>query len=180
MTLWPLGVPHTVVVDDYIPRITMGEKRQNGMADFGTDKSAWGPLLEKAFAKMYGSYDHLEGGSPVIAVEAIIGGIHEYYSNTTHTADQLFTKILAQDATDNITMTATDGKGLDAASNKASGLSGSHAFTVLGAKKLKDGTKLIKMRNPWGKETYKGSWSDTDTTNWTAAHLKEVGHTLNM
>jgi len=39
---------------------------------------------------------------------------------------------------------------------------------------LSDGTKLYKMRNPHGEEKYKGPWSDTDTTNWTPARMKEV------
>ena len=56
----------------------------------------------------------------------------------------------------------------------------SHAYTVLGTKLLKDGTRLVKIRNPWGAEDYKGPASDKDTKFWTAARLEEVGHKFNM
>ena len=36
-----------------------------------------------------------------------------------------------------------------------------HAFTVLGTERLSDGTKLMKVRNPWGAEKYAGPWSDS-------------------
>lgn len=41
------------------------------------------------------------------------------------------------------------------------------------------GIKLVKIRNPWGSERYKGEWSDNDTKNWTADALKALGHTKN-
>ena len=59
VTLYPLGVPHTVVVDDSVPQITELDdngNKMNGMAAPGVDKSFWGPMLEKAFAKMYGNF----------------------------------------------------------------------------------------------------------------------------
>jgi hypothetical protein len=55
VTLYPLGVPHTVVVDDNLIRINSLKedgKKQNGMAAPGIDKSMWGPLIEKDVAKM--------------------------------------------------------------------------------------------------------------------------------
>ena len=54
------------------------------------------------------------------------------------------------------------------------GLSHSHAYTVLKPITLSTGEKLIKMRNPWGAEDYRGDWSDK-STKWTAATKKEVG-----
>jgi len=49
-----------------------------------------------------------------------------------------------------------------------------HAFTVPATLQLNDGTKLIQVRNPWGKETYDGDWSDT-SDKWTEAIKQEVG-----
>lgn len=31
------------------------------------------------------------------------------------------------------------------------------------------------MRNPWGRETYTGPWSDNDS-RWTAAYREQLGH----
>ena len=33
---------------------------------------------------------------------------------------------------------------------------------MLGVATLKDGTQLIKMRNPWGSEGYKGEYKDSN------------------
>ena len=49
-----------------------------------------------------------------------------------------------------------------------------HAFTVNDTKELSDGTKLIQIRNPWGKEKYWGPWSDSDY-RWTEDFKKEAG-----
>ena len=58
----------------------------------------------------------------------------------------------------------TAGEGDDSKQNKV-GLAKSHAYTVLGVVEVTDSrgqkTRLVKMRNPWGKETYKGPWCDS-------------------
>ncbi len=54
-------------------------------------------------------------------------------------------------------------------------LAKSHSYTVLQVKQLSDGTKLVKIRNPWGRENRRsGAWSDTSGL-WTDAIKKEVG-----
>lgn len=40
------------------------------------------------------------------------------------------------------------------------GLISGHAYTVLKIKDVNANTKLIKLRNPWGKEEWKGDWSN--------------------
>ena len=42
----------------------------------------------------------------------------------------------------------------------ADGLVQGHAYNVLGTVTLSDGTRLVKMQNPWGSEEYHGDWSD--------------------
>ena len=66
---WSLGVPHTVVVDDYLPLKTNGDGTLGTVfAEVGTDKSMWPAILEKAFAKYHGNYGHTEGGLSMIGV----------------------------------------------------------------------------------------------------------------
>jgi len=53
------------------------------------------------------------------------------------------------------------------------GLQDGHAYTVIGAKEItlaKDLSKvrLVKVRNPWGKNEWKGDWSDR-SKKWTTA-----------
>lgn len=56
------------------------------------------------------------------------------------------------------------------------GLICGHAYTVLGVATYK-GEKLVKARNPWRSEGYKGTWSDKDTGKWTAAAKTALKHT---
>ena len=51
-----------------------------------------------------------------------------------------------------------------------------HAYVVLGAKELSNGLKLVKMRNPWGKERYQCDYSD-ESALWTPGLRKEAGAT---
>jgi hypothetical protein len=68
------------------------------------------------------------------------------------------------------------GIGRTNAAIKASGLVATHAYTVLGTAEYK-GEKLVKMRNPWGSECYKGKWSDKDGVKWTKEARIALKHT---
>lgn len=58
VNFFALGVPHTVVVDDYIPFYGADPM----FAGLSEDSSLWPMILEKAFAKMQGNYKHIAGG----------------------------------------------------------------------------------------------------------------------
>jgi len=65
------------------------------------------------------------------------------------------------------------------------GLVTGHAFTVLGVntyfdKAANKDVKLVKIRNPWGSERYKGAWSDKDTKSWTDEARRALNHQANM
>ena len=61
----------------------------------------------------------------------------------------------------------------DTVSN-ADGLPYSHAYTVLGVNKLSIGTRLVRIRNPWARDSYTGEWSDRSPL-WTQELRDEVG-----
>lgn len=58
------------------------------------------------------------------------------------------------------------------------GLAMGHAYTTLGVVTVTDAagvsTKLVKLRNPWGSEKYKGPWCDS-CKEWTAETEKQAG-----
>ena len=50
---------------------------------------------------------------------------------------------------------------------------GSHAYSVMDLKVLSNGTRLVKVFNPWARDTFSGKWSDNSNL-WTEALKKEA------
>lgn len=72
-----LGLPHTVIVDDQMPLNSSGKLRYAGIANNvvrDDDGSLWVPILEKAYAKYQGNYEHLAGGWMSSAITNMNGG----------------------------------------------------------------------------------------------------------
>ena len=93
---YTLGVPHTVVVDDFMPRALGddGVKIENAFANVSTsDQSMWGAILEKAFAKLVGNYMHTSGGIASSGVRRIVGGPFELHTHIDTTADALWKEL---------------------------------------------------------------------------------------
>ena len=62
--MYALGVPHTIIVDDFIPGWAWNDNFYPLFAGVRGDKSLWGAIIEKAFAKFHGNYMHTVGGWP--------------------------------------------------------------------------------------------------------------------
>ena len=94
--------------------------------------------------------------------------------------DELWELLVLHDGNDEIIQAGTPGNGDDSTKSEA-GIANSHAYTVLGTQELttEDGAtrRLVKMRNPWGNETYHGPWSDS-SDKWTDDLLDEAGHEI--
>ena len=53
------------------------------------------------------------------------------------------------------------------------GLTQAHVYTILDSH-IVEGTRLLRIRNPWGVETYKGPWSDGDASRWDQSLQQEA------
>ena len=74
VNIYLLGVPHTVIIDDYLPLVEASRGTfKTYFSNISPDSGFWVPLLEKAFAKLYGNYKHIEGGTPFQAINALTG-----------------------------------------------------------------------------------------------------------
>ena len=88
VNIYALGVPHTIIVDDWIPFVRVGHNSyQTLSARFPDSKSVWPLILEKALAKYHGNYYHLEGGSPLRAVQTLTGAPGKFFMHNKLTVD---------------------------------------------------------------------------------------------
>lgn len=72
VNFYSLGVPLTVIVDDYLPLSMDSEgKKTTLFAGLGDDSSLWVPIMEKAFAKLHGNYSHIVGGDARVAARTM-------------------------------------------------------------------------------------------------------------
>ena len=180
VNFFTLGVPHTVIVDDWLPtRQSNWDGSFNTIfAKVGQDASLWGAILEKAFAKYHGNYEHIEGGSPMVAGRTLHGGPFEsirhkdwlYTDGTVYragvTEQELWDHLSEHDGKDDIIQAGTPGTSDSQRNND--NLVMSHAYVVLGVHTLNNGQKLVKMRNPHGSDSFNGAYSDT-SGDWTQA-----------
>ncbi len=77
--LWRFGEWIDVVVDDYLPV----NAETNSLVYCHNNKDSnemFGPLLEKAFAKINGCYEFLDGGDIVDALIDMTGGVGESFN----------------------------------------------------------------------------------------------------
>ena len=160
------GKKLSVKIDDKLPTEEGGSLLNSRQSKEG---AFWFVLLEKAYAKLNLNYASLNGGGGVEAFRSLTGMPVDTKNPEVMTDDALFDAIAAADGK-NYAMTAGCSK------DTGLGLVTGHLYTVLGAKKLSTGEKLVKLRNPWGMEKYTGPWNDNDA-KWTDALKKEVGLT---
>lgn len=99
----------------------------------------WPALLEKAFAKMKGSYDAAQGGFITTGLRALTGApVFTYYSseiNTNAQSNALWDLMAEGEAKGYLMGAGTDGGGNDQVQNSC-GIGMSHAYSVMSAFQL--------------------------------------------
>lgn len=163
-----LGVWTTVILDDYIP---CSAKSRQPVFTRGNGSELWVLLLEKAWAKTYGSYARIEAGLTRECLHDLTGAPTKYYLTGDPTKYDEIWKAIADGEKKDFIMTAGSGDFFEGADLMSSvGLVGSHAYSLLSAVEIKDKygatVKLIQLRNPWGKGEWTGEWSD-ESPRWT-------------
>ena len=95
VNLYALGVPHTIVVDDYLPTRYNSQTQEYSTIfnAVGRDGSLWSVIIEKAFAKYHGNYAHISGGNPLMSVQTMSGAPGEYLTHANLTVDGLWEKL---------------------------------------------------------------------------------------
>ncbi|KAH6890185.1 hypothetical protein BKA70DRAFT_873520 [Coprinopsis sp. MPI-PUGE-AT-0042] len=151
-------------------------------AGAGSQDEMWVPLIEKAYAKHYGNYSHLDGGWSCEAVEDLTGGVSSvFFPKDILDTDRFWTEELLHANKDRVfacgfnTLKPTED--YPWAAPDVEGLIGGHAYSILRAVDCK-GKRFVVLRNPWGKGEWTGRWSDGSqewTREWLDA-LPELDH----
>lgn len=166
-----------VVVDDRLPTF-----RDRLVFLHSADHNEfWSALLEKAYAKLNGSYEALKGGNAIEAMEDFTGGVAENFQ--IREAPEDFYEILEK-ALKRGSLLGCSIDTLNASESEARtpfGLIKGHAYTVTGLDQVNfhgQRIKLIRVRNPWGQVEWNGPWSDS-SPEWRSVNLEEqkrLGH----
>ena len=163
-----------VLVDDYLPCINKSEK----MLCFGSSfrNELWVPLLEKAWAKVNGSYLRIGCGGFCnevfdVLTEAYTEHIIIKNRGKDRDENEKIWKLL-DDALQKKYMICVGTSGYP--DLKEIGLINGHAYTLIKVYRVKTTRgweRVVKLRNPYGEIEYSGRWSDGDKI-WEDNNLK--------
>lgn len=172
---WRFGDWIEVVIDDRLPTVNneliyVKSKARNEF---------WSALLEKAYAKLAGSYEALEGGNPADALVDFTGGVSESvdmikgdYANNLERRKVLHQKMSKLMERSSLCSASIKIQSRDEMEQQLdTGLVKGHAYGISDVTKVSLGQSffsrynaeklyLVKLRNPWGEKEWNGAWSD--------------------
>lgn len=126
--------------------ISGGVNGQSGQAVWNNEQVIWPQVLENAFAQLSGGYNSIaNGGSPVLAIEALTGHAASYHAPSSMTAAVLGSDWSAGDLV--VFDTPTYNNASD--TNTTYALIGGHAYMFDGLT-TSGGVTYVNLLNPWG------------------------------
>lgn len=165
-----------VIVDDWIPCESPGKP---AFATSRKGNEIWVSVLEKAYAKLHGSYEALEGGLVQDALVDLTGGAGEEIDMRSAQAQidlasgRLWSQLL-RFKQEGFLLGAGSPSGSDVQVS-SSGIVQGHAYSILQVREV-DGHKLVQIRNPWANEVeWNGQWSDS-SSEWTDRMKHKLKH----
>ena len=183
LNFYVLGVPTTVLIDDTMP---LDESGNMIFARESKDGALWGPILEKGFAKLSGTYENIVGGDPIISIQTLTGApsIRLYHKGHAANLDTFnkhpeivqYEALAVFEAIHNApkdSMLSALSPGTSNTELTSTGLTQAHVYTILDSH-IVEGERLLRIRNPWGQETYRGKWSDDDASSWDKSLQQEA------
>ncbi|XP_059377132.1 calpain-1 catalytic subunit-like [Carassius carassius] len=169
---WRFGSWVDVVIDDKLPTID----GQLVFVHSKTPNEFWPALLEKAYAKVCGSYADMSMGSISEALMDFTGGPHMTIK-LSEASGKLWDTMRRAGQSESLMGCGTPGGQAGQQKNKVlpNGLVEMHAYAITGvAEVVCKGrpVKLVRIFNPWGHGEWNGDWSDGSPL-WKLVHPED-------
>ncbi|KAL1529927.1 hypothetical protein AB1Y20_000855 [Prymnesium parvum] len=192
-TLYKYGEWVEVTVDTLVPCNASNEPIFAHCKDVN---EVWVQMLEKAYAKLHGSYEALDGGSVVAALTDLTGGVGESIDFSTddsilEIADgSMWRRLMRYGSKDNYLLGAANSQSAIPDNGSEGevqvtdhGILVNHAYTLLAVKEVgemySEKTRLLQLRNPWGMREWEGPWRDHGA-EWGTAMGQRARSELNV
>jgi hypothetical protein len=172
-----------VLIDDFIPVNSPNLPCRPEYAKGKEENETWVMLMEKAYAKLHGSYKALEGGFVDDALIDMTAGFHLSCNLESDEkkkdveSGEFWNEFLDMFESGSYLMGCAMGGNGGREVDQGLGILSGHAYGILDVRE-QDGLKMVKVRNPWGSTEWKGKYSDEDDFWKSEANLKKWDHSL--
>lgn len=170
--LYKNGIHQEVVMDNFIPC-----QDEEPCFSKANGNELWVIVLEKAWAKLHGSYERIEAGHAHEVMRDLTGAPSW---DLDVDEEGLFEKLLEYDKRDYMMAASAGSTDASAETMEELGLVAQHSYGLLAVKKVIDQTGeevvLVQLRNPWGDFEWSGDWGDSSDC-WTPELKAQVGLT---
>ncbi|CAD8199562.1 unnamed protein product [Paramecium octaurelia] len=163
------GILQECVIDDFIPC----QKQGGPIFSKANGNELWVLLLEKAYAKIYGSYQKIEQGLAGQALKDLTGAPSEYFirkAETLKDADLCWEFMEKNDKEKYILTASSETNEQGTEQDNGNGIVSQHCYAILDLQRVigSDGKpdRIIRIRNPWGRKEWIKDWSD-NSSKWT-------------
>ena len=172
------GVPRKVIIDDFLP---VSSRSGRLLCSASKDPSEmWVSLVEKAYMKVNGGYN-FPGSNSGRDLYALTGWIPEQVFFTEDSSessrskegradhrqseDRAWERILSAHKFGDCLITISTPK-MSEEEETVTGLVSGHSYAVLNVQSAGN-LRMLQVKNPWARQTWKGRFSSSDRDTWT-------------
>jgi len=155
------GFEEIIIIDDYFPVMANGKWSFVRGGEDGLE--LWPMVLEKAYAKMYGSFNYIEAGKVQYALSDMTDGFPEQIDlkKNAQNINAFWEKLKSYKKHGALLGAGSPENALGDSAISDLGIVQGHAYAVLDVVEV-DNFKLMQLRNPHGSKgvEWEGEWSD--------------------